>query len=752
VIPPLVEFLKTEEPSIPLGTLYELAKSLSLQIKELILHRIDPKRLSSIVPQNLQKYWNHTESMIVAAMKEPKIKKITDLIEEKLNVFLKSTEHGKLITVDIEEQNYYTKLLLKNATKHGIAIFSDRESAKFNGENVEYLECNSIFDEGLGVAIAIRKAVAEQKNVLVVSPNPDLTEIIKSELKRWNISADDSKGTSFLKTGDGMLVSLAMDMVKKLYDCTSVINFIKMKSASRPSIEKLELFLRRQKSVPSNFFAAFNLYRGEILQGIEDEDFPALIDKIAEISNGIPPIQCFGDWLDVCHKLISLIDRESVEKLQKIIPTSFLDLPMKIPLQEFCVFFQNHILSLFVRNTGKYTPGVAILGIIEAQLLDMDQIIIADVNEESWFKLSEKNDFWITSSMLNHFGINSNKIKNELRQKVFLKLIHGKNVLITRSILTGNVKQQRYRFFDKITENLKIPTAIWLEELISNVKKADKPEKVDVPRPNPELKLRPTNFWVSDLDLLIHNPYAFYAKRILKLKEINHINELKNVRGNYIHEVLEDFIKNSQDKKSIAELCLSAQKVLKNQRLTPSALGVWFFQLDEILSFIIDNMEEKKYYAEIFGSCSLKISENYEIKIKCRADRIDVDENISIVDYKTGSLPSKTQIREGKKIQLPVESIIAANGGFGLPQTEVENLCLWKLGTLKGENKIIPGGKIIDIAKGKTEINQLNEKITEILKNLIHKYNVLGESYEVNTSSPYDKSYMHLARVKEWRT
>jgi ATP-dependent helicase/nuclease subunit B len=353
--------------------------------------------------------------------------------------------------------------------------------------------------------------------------------------------------------------------------------------------------------------------------------------------------------------------------------------------------------------------------------------------------------------MLNHFGIYSNEMKNEFKKKIFLRLIHGRNVLITRSTLVKDGPRQKYRYFDKIAENLKITNATWLRELLFSLKKIDKLEKIDPPHPCPELKLRPINFWASDLDYLINNPYVFYAKKILRLPEINHINELKNIRGNYIHKVLEEFLKNSNDKKSFVQLRSFAQKILESKWLIPADLGIWFFQLDEIFSFILCNMEEKKYYTEVCGSCSLRISDDCEVKISAKADRIDVNGGISIIDYKTGSLPSREQVRNGKKIQLPIESIIATRGGFELPSREVEHLCFWKLGISREKNKITHGGKIINIADNKTQVDQLNEKTLGILKNLIHRYNILEEVYEVNIHSPYSESYMHLARVKEWR-
>jgi ATP-dependent helicase/nuclease subunit B len=258
------------------------------------------------------------------------------------------------------------------------------------------------------------------------------------------------------------------------------------------------------------------------------------------------------------------------------------------------------------------------------------------------------------------------------------------------------------------------------------------------------LSLRPQHFWTSDLDLLINNPYAFYAKKILKLVEIRSINELS--RGNYVHNVLEDFIRYAANKKDINELRKIAQKVLKNKWLEPLDFGLWYFRLDKILSFVVKNMEEKKYYVEVRGSCFVNISEDYRVKLSSKADRIDVDQHghISIIDYKTNTLPSKASVSDGRKIQLPLEAIIAQNAGFGLKETEVESLCYWELKNPSGDKNIMY------VAKTLEEVQELTQKNLKILKDLIYKYNISGSAYDVDVDYPYEKSYMHLARVKEW--
>jgi ATP-dependent helicase/nuclease subunit B len=727
----LVTLLKQKIPDVPFNKVYELAAGLCSLLNELVLNKVDPNQLSEMIPDHLQKYWNHTIGIIETAVNIPEIKENLKHIQKRSDNFLRTG--GRIMTAGIKEVNYYAKQLLKKATEDGIVV----SAAPLCEKNiVDFQEFNSIFDEGAGIAIAVEAAVSEKKSVLIISPNRDLADIIKPELQHRNIFADDSRGVFFSKTASGILISLIIDMAENFFDCASVINVLKISPTFRAIALEIELFFRGLRSVPSDFFTAFDLYPKDKVNA----EFLSLIDKFHESFKNFADLKPFSDRFDMCCLLASEINPESAEQLRELFPCS--DWSLKITLQEFGVFIRKYVLSQPVRTAEGYTPGVVILGAIEAQLLDADCIIIADANDESWCKSAEKNDFWMTQSMMNHFGMQSVEMKNEFLQSIFERFAGKKDVLITRSILVGGVRQQRYRYFNKLTENIEIREAAWLKKIMEDTKKRRR-EPIKFEKPCPEISLRPRNFTVSDVDLLRENPYAFYAKKILKLPELNHINELKNIRGNYMHNVLEHFVKNN--KFTSDDFLRAAQKILKNSRINSVDLGLWFFRLNKISNFIVSNMNATEYLTEVRGSISIPVGEDCCITLRCRADRIDLDENgnITIIDYKTGAVPSIISVKEGKKMQLPLEAIIAENGGFGPGKTKVREFCYWKP---DGKDE---GGKIISVANDEEEIRKINDRTLEQLKALVLKYNILGEGYDLNIDSPYEKPYMHLARAKE---
>ena len=71
-----------------------------------------------------------------------------------------------------------------------------------------------------------------------------------------------------------------------------------------------------------------------------------------------------------------------------------------------------------------------------------------------------------------------------------------------------------------------------------------------------------------------------------------------------------------------------------------------------------------------------------------RADRIDqlTDGGLVVLDYKTGSAPRAAEIAAGRRTQLLVRSVIAAEGGFDdIPADNVVGMEYWKLSGRRGE-------------------------------------------------------------------
>ncbi len=133
--------------------------------------------------------------------------------------------------------------------------------------------------------------------------------------------------------------------------------------------------------------------------------------------------------------------------------------------------------------------------------------------------------------------------------------------------------------------------------------------------------------------------------------------------------------------------------------------------------------------------------------LTAKADRIDrmTDGTLTIIDYKTGALPTNKEVAAGYAPQLPLEAAIAAAGGFeDLATAPVGGLLYWRLrgGEPAGEEK--PAG---DDPAG------LAEQALDGLERLVAAFDDAATPYRPRprpAAAPRFSDYEHLARVKEW--
>ncbi len=769
----ITKILRNRNKNIPINTIFELALSITKLIKELIINNVDYTKIRYFVPANLMNHWEHTVNMISECIANEKINNMLSIATLNLRHSIKSISENdaKIIVAGISNTDIYTKEFIKATyeSENGL-IFTignaNSQNQTYNKEIIgdlpyinlptnlstdrerdfiELAEFQNISEEAQAVAISVRKAVYEQKNVLIVAPNRDLSVRIKSELKRWNIVADDSYGEVFAETYHGLLVSLVLDVFTDEFSSRSVLKILKITHSQHAF--KMEKFLKTQRSIYPHFFDAFMEWKSENSE--MNQEISTLVSKLYNIlkNNDLLKKQAkktFSVWSQIIIDIIDIFNAKTAALFAEIIKQyiDFSDVFCEISFDEYSIFIKKHSLQTSVRYSGGYTDGVVMLGTLEAQLLNADFVIIAGANEDSFIS-SEKENFWMSNSMMRTLNIPTNEQKDKFIQCVFERLAHKKHVLITRSDRVLGSQQVKYPFLDKLLKLLKSEKNTNLYNLISCVNKGDKkesPQKISLPYANPQLKYRPNKFSVTDIESLKNNAYAFYAKKILKLKELNEFDEIKNLRGNYIHVVLDNFVK----KRYGDDIYHTAEETLKELKIEELSFGFWFFRINNILDFVKDNTFGSSI-SEIWGERSLAIDPNNVCKVICKADRIDVNDDnngITIIDYKTSSEKiTKKNVEQGEKIQLVIEAWIAKNNGFKISKNSVSSVQYWFL--KKDCEKVIVTNDI-------ESTDLLVEKTIDGLRKLIYQYNIIGKPYCVNVGYKFDDSYMHLARVKEW--
>ena len=230
------------------------------------------------------------------------------------------------------------------------------------------------------------------------------------------------------------------------------------------------------------------------------------------------------------------------------------------------------------------------------------------------------------------------------------------------------------------------------------------PASSDRPLPRPPVELRPKRLSVTQIETLRRDPYALYAEKILRLKELDPLGGALDAGefGNAIHAALARFV----DGHPVGPLPPDAREKLRallREELIAQLQDADFVALrwprlektiDFYLGFEAGRRDRiKAIKTELKGKLDIPLCDGSVFRLEARADRIELntDGTVTLVDYKTGTPPGPNEIFVGFAPQLTLEAAMAARGAFdlGCKIATIEALYL-KLGGLSGRRGKAP--------------------------------------------------------------
>ncbi|MDP1723819.1 MAG: PD-(D/E)XK nuclease family protein [Alphaproteobacteria bacterium] len=638
-------------------------------------------------------------------------------------------------------------------------------------DNLTYLNCQDHTEEANVIALILKQASMDaQKKSVLVTGDRDLVRRVKASLARWQIEVDDSHGTPLIQSQAGQFLLILLDLIQGNFEPILLLNFLK-----HPFIyPETSLFLEDLEQTALR--GKYKLTLSDLILKMQP-DYPEAVLFLEKLQKTTKELHAllFKESTDLKNLIeihlntaIHFADDllwegdagASLSQFFKNFLNDARDLPAFDP-QSYASLLRQ-FFDKEVYRPKQFDSKIAIWGTIEARLQNVDLVILAGLNEGSW-PPEIKGDPWLNKAMRADLGLPPIERRIGLSAHDFCQAFGTQEIYLTRSERIHGSPQFPSRWLLKLENYLetlglkhKLQTKTSWKEWAGLLDQPSVSINIKPPAPKPSFALRPRTLSATQIETLLRNPYAIFARHILKLKQLDPIQQEPSPAhfGNLVHNILEDFQKNHiglLGNADIGKLLLLGTQKINTLKLSPDLLFFWEPSITSILKWFFEEEIKRRVFVkssllEHKGLIKLSLSKS-DFTLKAIADRIDLFHNgqFEIIDYKTGQLPLQKDMLLGFSGQLLIEALIAVKNGFGLSiNPDQLNLSLWRLKAKEDK---------AEIRHFKEDLDVLLPDIADNLITLLNYYDNPETPYLVHPipeKAPIYDPYRHLSRIDEW--
>ena len=639
-------------------------------------------------------------------------------------------------------------------------------------EKVTLLNAPDARTEAMALALCLREALALGQKAALVTPDRNLTRRVSAELTRWGIAPDDSAGHPGKLTAPGVFLRMVAAALGQPLAPVNLMEILKHPLCGQDRGPHLSLARR---------FEAEALRGGPIELDLgEFSDWAAKVEgaepwlaslqtTLAPVENPAPrPLKGWADLHRTTAEALAgagLWEKEAGREVAKVFDTLALgeNHAALYNAAQYRALFGTVLERIEVRDDPLQAhPDIAIWGTLEARVQSVDLVIVAGLNEGIWPKLSS-HDPWLNRDMRRQVGLMLPERQIGLSAHDFQQALGAKEVVISRATREGEAPSVASRWVMRL-QNLLGGMAGGKDvlaqmeargnRLLALTATLDRPKGPPAPAkrpcPAPPLAARPRQLSVTRIETLIRDPYAIYARHVLKLYPLDPLTPEPDflMRGNVVHDALERFVAASMEglPEDPAALYDESMEAALAAVPWPAHRAKWRHHIKQAKAFFLETeamrrAEGQPFALEITGTRVVK-GQAFDVAITGKADRIDIGAGgvANIYDYKAGTPESLKQIK-AFNVQLPLEGAIAEAQGFkGLNALHV------------GALELIYMGKKTGIIRFERE-DPVMVDVWRRVVGFLNEYQVLEKGYAARLrpeliSHPSD--YDHLARRGEW--
>lgn len=544
-------------------------------------------------------------------------------------------------------------------------------------DNCHFIESGREADEAACAAEIAARAVQQNHSVLIITPDAAGNQRLATALAARGLSADFSGGLSAAASAPGRaILNLLDDWIE-----TGGDTFERHWTAAGNDL--FHMLAHLIDTVPDLFAPAFN---------VDDAAYAPIWDALDHLGRTLR------------------------------------DNNIAVTLHDVRALVADALGGVSIRPPMNDAANVTVLGTIESRMQTADVVILTGLNE-GMFPARGYENAWLPSAVAEKIGLPPADRKVSLMALDFMNLSCGRAVYWLRSTTAGGAATTESRFLSRVAVAARRPI-VSDNDITDAVHQQNSVPHAPIQHRAPTPPADRSDVYVTELELLIHNPYAFYARHILRLTPRDDYWAGPDARtfGNLVHGVIEDAADFSPAS-LVAEMDRRAVQIVGENSVL---FHFWHRRFVEIAPVVAAAFDVDAGHAEIAGA--VRIAGR---TVRARADRVW---DGCVMDIKTGAAPSEKQLRDAAMPQLPIEAYMLQSGGFSIPTTVKSQTPVMRFLQLRNRD-----ARLIDYDADTTDIMMRNA--VDRVSQLFGQYGRDGAPYEYyETSDAKYRAWDDLAR------
>jgi ATP-dependent helicase/nuclease subunit B len=545
------------------------------------------------------------------------------------------------------------------------------------------------------IALLLREALETPgRTAALVTPDSALARRVSARLTRWGVSADSSAGAPLTGYPIATLIGLFARAAFDPLDPVTLLGIAKhrfvrfglddgaliagrralelaLRGARRPDWTAIEAQIKAAEG-----FALLSMLRracdtlaapfvaGAARPADAATALAEAIEQLARSADGELGELWGGLAGESAAALIAGLIEEG-EGLPDVGPAGFVELIDQLIAREV------------VRGGGASHPRLRILGAIEARLVQADLLVLAGLEEGVWPQGAPIDPF-LSRPMRAALGLPPPERRLGLAAHDFAQGASAPEAVLVSSERREGAPAVASRWLWRL-ETLVKGAGLVLPirpALIGHARALDAPDRFAPsgrPRPTPPVAVRPRRLPVTGVERWIRDPYAVYARYILRLRPLDRPGEPVEAlaRGTAVHAAFERFATEHPGElrdgaedafAGILMQCLAEAGVPRPRLARELALATnvapWVVRFERKRragAQLIIEQEGAHEFAAPAGPFT----------VTAKADRIELRGLAAdVLDFKTGQAPSAKQVQSGLSPQLTLTAAILRRGGF----------------------------------------------------------------------------------------